>query len=102
MFDANSLLRTFMLLVLLALGGCASLPDNPAEIAGRMTDQFDARIDEVGFRLVLQDDGQGVEQLRWHGMVDGKTTTFRADPHTSFWRRFGIGSMRLMPIESKI
>ena len=44
MFDANSLLRTFMLLVLLALGGCASLPDN-SEIAGRMADQFDARID---------------------------------------------------------
>jgi putative cardiolipin synthase len=72
------------------------------EIADRMASNFDEHIDEVGFRLTLEDDGQGVEQLRWHGLVDGKTTTFSSDPHTSFWRRFGIGFMRLMPIESQI
>ncbi len=72
------------------------------EIAGLMASNFDERIDEVAFRLTLEDDGQGVEQLRWHGLVDGEPTTFKADPHTSFWRRFGIGFMRLMPIESQI
>ena len=72
------------------------------EIAGRIADDFNARIDEVGFRLTLEDDGQGVEQLRWHGLVEGEPVTFTADPYTSFWRRFGIGFMRLMPIESQI
>ena len=75
--------------------------DSP-EIAGRMADNFDEHIDEVGFRLTLEEDAQGVEQLRWHGLVEGKPQTFTTDPHTGFWRRFGVGFMRLLPIESQI
>ena len=71
-------------------------------IAGRAANNFDERIDAVAFRLALEEDDQGVEQLRWYGLVDGKPTTFTADPYTSFWRRFGIGFMRLLPIESQI
>ena len=73
-----------------------------AEIGGRVADNFDQRIDEVGFRLALEEDEQGYEQLRWHGLVDGEPVTFTADPYTSFWRRFGVGFMRLLPIESQI
>jgi len=73
-----------------------------AEIGGRVAYNFDQRIDEVGFRLALEEDEQGGEQLRWHGLVDGEPVTFTADPYTSFWRRFGIGFMRLLPIESQI
>ena len=73
-----------------------------AEIGGRVTYNFDQRIDEVGFRLALEEDEQGGERLRWHGLVDGEPVTFTADPYTSFWRRFGIGFMRLLPIESQI
>jgi putative cardiolipin synthase len=72
------------------------------EIADRMASNFDERIDEVAFRLTLEDDGQGVEQLRWHGLVDGKPTTFSSDPYTSLWQRIGVVFMRLMPIESQI
>ena len=72
------------------------------EIAAHLSSNFDANIDEVAFRLTLDEDGQGVEQLRWHGVVDGEPTTFSTDPYTSFWRRVGIGFMRLMPIESQI
>ncbi len=75
--------------------------DSP-EIAGRISNDFDQRIDEVAFRLTLEETGQGGEQLRWHGMVQGEPVTFSADPYTSFWRRFGIGFMRLLPIESQI
>ena len=73
-----------------------------AEIGGRVAYNFDQRIDEVGFRLALEEDEQGGEQLRWHGLVDGEPVTFTADPYTSFWRRFGIGFMRVLPIESQI
>jgi putative cardiolipin synthase len=73
-----------------------------SEIASRMADNFDQQIDKVAFRLTLEDDEQGGEQLRWHGLVDGIPVTFDNDPNTSFWRRFGIGFMRLLPIESQI
>jgi putative cardiolipin synthase len=73
-----------------------------AEMGGRVVDNFDQRIDEVAFRLALEEDEQGYEQLRWHGLVDGEPVTFTADPYTSFWRRFGVGFMRLLPIESQI
>jgi len=73
-----------------------------AEIGGRIADNFDEDIDEAAFRLALENDQQGHGQLRWHGLVDGEQTTLTADPYTSFWRRFGIGFMRLLPIESQI
>jgi putative cardiolipin synthase len=73
-----------------------------AEIGGRIADSFDQRIDEVAFRLTLEEDAQGSEQLRWHGLVEGEAVTFTSDPNTSFWRRFGVGFMRLLPIESQI
>jgi putative cardiolipin synthase len=73
-----------------------------AEIGGLIADNFDERIDEVAFRLTLEEDAQGQEQLRWHGLVEGEPVTFSSDPNTSFWRRFGIGFMRLLPIESQI
>jgi putative cardiolipin synthase len=72
------------------------------EIAGRMTDNFDQHIDEVAFRLTLEVSEQGGEQLRWHGLVEGEPVTFDTDPNTSFLRRFGVGLMRLLPIESQI
>jgi putative cardiolipin synthase len=73
-----------------------------AEIGGLIADSFDQRIDEVGFRLSLEEDAQGQEQLTWHGLVEGEPVTFSSDPNTSFWRRFGVGFMRLLPIESQI
>jgi len=73
-----------------------------AEIGGQMADNFDRHIDEVAFRLTLEEDEQGGEQLRWHGLAEGQPVTFDTDPNTSVWRRLGIGFMRLLPIESQI
>jgi hypothetical protein len=42
------------------------------------------------------------EQLLWHGVVDGKEHTFDVDPYTGFWKRFGIGFMSILPIESQL
>ena len=72
------------------------------EIAGALAKAFDDQIDKVAFRVTLEDDEYGYGSLRWHGQVDGESVTFNKDPQTTFWHRFGVGFMRLMPIESQI
>jgi putative cardiolipin synthase len=72
------------------------------QIAEFMADGFDRTIDQIAFRLELQLDDQGREKIAWHGLVDGKQQTLYVEPYTSFWKRFGIGFMRMFPIESQI
>jgi putative cardiolipin synthase len=71
------------------------------EIATGMSDWFDQHIEEVSFRLELNKES-GTEKLLWHGLVDGKQQTFDVDPYTGFWRRFGIGFLSILPIESQL
>ncbi len=73
-----------------------------AEIGNRMGTGFDQIIEEVAFRLELMKNANGSENILWHGLVDGEEKTFDVDPYTGFWRRFGIGFMRLLPIESQL
>ncbi|HBX43471.1 MAG TPA: hypothetical protein DEH27_06610 [Deltaproteobacteria bacterium] len=72
------------------------------EIAEGMGDWFDKNIERLSFRLELKKDEDGSETLLWHGLVDGKPTTFDVEPYTGFWKRFGIGFLRLLPIESQL
>ena len=75
---------------------------NSSEIAQGMAKEFDADIEKHSFRLELQEDEEGDENLLWHGYEYGKPVTFDVDPYTSFWRRFGVGFMGLLPIESQL
>ncbi len=75
---------------------------NSTEIAENIAEGFDRKIDQVAFRLELQRDDQDREQIAWHGLVDDKQQILYVDPYTSFWKRFGVGFMRLFPIESQI
>ena len=72
------------------------------EIAESMAGVFDSKIDRLAFRLTLEDADKGNEQIVWHGLVDGEPQTFYKDPYTGFWKRFGVGFMRMLPIESQI
>ena len=72
------------------------------EIAKRMASGFDRKIDQIAFRLELRRNDLGREQITWHGLVDGKQQILTVDPYTSFWKRFGVGFMRMFPIESQI
>jgi cardiolipin synthase C len=72
-----------------------------SEIGGGMAEWFDENIDKIAFRLELKTVG-GSETLLWHGIVDGKPETFDVDPYTGFWRRFAIGFLGLLPIESQL
>ena len=68
------------------------------EIATRMAEGLDREIDRVAFRLEL---GDG-DQLLWHGFEEGETVIFDTEPYAGFWRRFGVGLLRLLPIESQL
>ena len=72
------------------------------EIASGMSDWFDRNIELMAFRLELRTDEDGYEQILWHGLENGEQRVFDVDPYTGFWRRFGIGFMGLLPIESQL
>lgn len=72
------------------------------EIAVEMARAFDQDIEKAAFRLELIKSEDGVETLIWHGWKDGKPVVFNHEPHTGFWRRFGIGILSWFPIESQL
>jgi putative cardiolipin synthase len=72
------------------------------EIAEGMGEWFDENIGKLAFRLELITDEDGSEKLQWHRLVDGKPVTFDTEPYTGFWKRLGIGFLRLLPIESQL
>ncbi len=72
------------------------------KIGADMAGVFEQVIKESAFRLALVKNANGSEGIRWHGLVDGQAQTFDVDPYTGFWRRFGIGFMGLLPIESQL
>jgi putative cardiolipin synthase len=71
------------------------------EIANNIASLFDSKIGNLAFRLELEGD-PGSERIVWHGLLDGEQQTLYKDPYTGFWKRFGVGFMRLLPIESQI
>ena len=73
-----------------------------ADIAGSMANWFDQAINKIAFRLALEKTKSGNEKLIWHRNVNGESRVYTTEPNTSFWRRFGVGFMRLLPIESQL
>ena len=67
---------------------------------GNMAEGFDQNINQVVFRLELETGANGSEYILWHGLVDGQSRVLKVDPYTGFWKRFGVGFMRILPIES--
>ena len=70
------------------------------DIAEGMGDWFDENIEKIAFRLELVTDQNGMEQILWHGIEDGKEVIFSKEPYTGFWTRFGVGFMSIFPIDS--
>jgi putative cardiolipin synthase len=71
-------------------------------IANGMSEWFDQNIDKVAFRLELQQDSHGGEQIIWHGIKDGKKHTFTSEPNVSPLRQAGVALLRLLPLESQL
>ncbi len=75
---------------------------NVPKIALEMSERFDKNIEAVAFRLELKKDEDGHEHLLWHGWENGEPVVYTHEPHTGFWKRFGIGFMSIWPIESQL
>lgn len=72
------------------------------EIARPLAEAIIGKIDQFAFRLELKPGYDKTSYLVWHGLVDGKQRTLTVEPYTSFWQRFMVGLMRMLPIESQI
>jgi putative cardiolipin synthase len=73
-----------------------------AELGALMGEAFDQIIDRGAFRLELTQDEDGRERILWHRTEGEQPGVYEVDPHTGFWRRFGIGLMGLLPVESQL
>jgi putative cardiolipin synthase len=68
---------------------------NP-EIAGSSAEAFDQNIMKVAFQLKLNTD----ESIRWHLKKGDGEVVYDSEPYVSFWKKFGVGLIRLLPVES--
>ena len=41
-------------------------------------------------------------QLRWRGHEDGEEVILDKEPHTTWWQRFVVGFMRMLPIRGQL
>jgi putative cardiolipin synthase len=71
------------------------------ELASWMSDAFKEHAHKGAFRLELQKKRCWPDKIVWHDMEDGGET-FYHEPQTGFWRRFGAGLMRWLPVESQL
>ena len=92
----RALFATLVLAFLLA--GCVSLPFNSKRIASDIAGVFDRDPEKIAFRVELGSDGN----LLWHDFEEGKPVSFDVEPRTGFRHRFGVGFLRLLPIESRL
>jgi putative cardiolipin synthase len=72
------------------------------DIANELAERFDQNIEKEAFRLELKKDKDGKEKIVWHGLVDGEPKVFDVEPHSTFWQRFWIDLMKILPIESQL
>jgi putative cardiolipin synthase len=71
-------------------------------ISEGMGQWFDRNMEQVAFRLELFKDHHGEDSIRWHGMKNGQPVSYVTEPYVGFWRRFAIGFLSLLPIESQL
>lgn len=74
---------------------------NP-EMAGERARSFDQNIEKVAFRLELQKGTNGRESIRWHGQRDGEEIVYDSEPYGGFWKKFGVGFIKLLPVDSQL
>jgi cardiolipin synthase C len=71
--------------------------DSPS-IAAAALDQLFHALPAHAYRLRLDADGD----IEWVTRENNTEVIYRTEPHTSFWRRFTVGFLRLLPIEAQL
>jgi putative cardiolipin synthase len=68
------------------------------EVASKLAEQFDDNIRRIAFKIALEDG----DVLWLRETESGEITRFDKEPHTSWWDRFSVGVMRLLPADSQL
>jgi len=68
------------------------------EIATGMVDLVTSALKTAAYEVFLNENGK----LRWRIEEDGQVLVLNKEPQTGFWKRFGAGFMRLLPIRSQL
>jgi len=71
--------------------------DSPSIAAAALDHLFQA-LPAHAYRLRLDADGD----IEWMARENNTEVIYWAEPHTSFWRRFTVGFLRLLPIEAQL
>jgi putative cardiolipin synthase len=71
--------------------------DSPG-IAASALDRLFQALPAHAYRLRLDADGD----IEWVAQENNTEVVYRTEPHTSFWRRFSVGFLRLLPIEGQL
>jgi len=81
------------------------LIDSPA-LAHDLQGRFDAIYRELFYSVVLEpknpDKPAGKQRLVWIEYRDGREIRYTRDPETSFWQRFSVGFIGLLPVDSQL
>jgi putative cardiolipin synthase len=72
------------------------LIDSP-DIGARVGRQLDMALDDMTYEVVLDDD-----QLRWVDRRGEEEVWLDKEPQTSWWNRFSVGFMRILPVKSQL
>jgi len=68
------------------------------EIAGRLAERIDQNLPTTTHELVLDEQGK----LRWLGYEDGQEVVLTVEPNTTWWDRFTVNVMRILPIKGQL
>jgi len=75
----------------------ALLVDSP-EFGARVAEYLDEGVlPENSYRVTLEDG-----DLVWTTVKDGETVRYRTEPHTTWWQRFQVGLIGILPIHSQL
>lgn len=67
------------------------------KLAREFQDLLTANFDRITYKVTLEDN-----KLHWYGEEKQQPVEYTHEPDTSWWQRFSIGLMRLIPAESQL
>ncbi len=67
------------------------------EMANDIASNFDENICKIAYKLTLEDG-----DIVWTRQVEGEEKVFHKEPGSSWWDRFLVSLMRLLPVESEL
>jgi putative cardiolipin synthase len=72
------------------------LLDSPV-LAERLAESVESRLPQAAYHVVLLDG-----EIRWVAQIDGHEVVLDKEPDTTFWQRFTVGFLKLLPIRGQL